>query len=143
MNGLPAIFLVVSLTAEGAESFDARVQRAKALEETTLGRAYQDSMWPVLKPFMASLVKKCVSGNAKADLTSFVWVATLSLAGKLNDIQVQPITETSKCFSRGMEHAPFPKPPNELAHDGMPITFKMRLHPMDQRGQKVHLRSRP
>ena len=133
MKPLAAIlFLAVSLVAEGAETFDARVQAAKALEETPLGRAYQDSMWPLLQPFMASLLKKCIADVANADLTSFVWVATLTLEAKLNAIQVQPMTETSKCFSQGMEHAPFPKPPKELTRDGMPITFNMRLHPMDQ-----------
>lgn len=132
MKPLAAVlFLVVSLTAEGAETFDARVQRAKFLEETPLGRAYQDSMWPLLQPFVASLVKKCISDDGKADLTSFVWVGTLTLEGDLNAIQVQPMTQISKCFSRGMEHAPFPKPPKELAHDGMPITLNMRLHPVD------------
>ncbi|HEY4368649.1 MAG TPA: hypothetical protein VGN07_15545 [Steroidobacteraceae bacterium] len=125
------LFLVVSLTAVGAETFDARVQRAKGLEETPLGQAYQDSMWPLLQPFVASLVKKCISEDGKADLTSFVWVGTLTLKGNLNAIQVQPMTQMSRCFSRGMEHAPFPKPPKELARDGMPITLNMRLHPMD------------
>lgn len=125
------LFLVLSLTAAGAETFDARVQRAKGLEETPLGRAYQDSMWPLVQPFIASLVKKCISNDAKADLTSFVWVATLTLEGKLDAVEVQPMTETSQCFSRGMQDAPFPKAPKELAHDGMSITFNMRLHPVD------------
>jgi hypothetical protein len=132
MKPLAATLLLLgSLAAEGAESFDAGVQRAKALEETPLGRAYQDAMWPSLQPFMASLLKKCISDDPKADLTSFAWVATLTSEGKLNAIQVQPTTEISKCFSRGMKHAPFPKPTKELAQHGMPITFNMRLHPMD------------
>jgi hypothetical protein len=131
MKPLAAVlFLVVLLTAAGGETFDGRVQRAKALEDTPLGRAYQDSMWPLVQPFIASLVKKCISDDAKPDLTPFVWVATLTLEGKLEAVEAQPMTETSHCFSRGMQHAPFPKPPKELAHDGMPITFNMRLHPM-------------
>jgi hypothetical protein len=120
----------VSLTAAGVETFDARVQRAKALEETPLGRAYQDSMWPLVQPFMASLLKKCISNDAQADLTSFVWVGTLTVEGKLDAVAVQPITATSQCFSRGMQQAPFPKLTKEWAHDGMPLTFNMRLHPM-------------
>ena len=132
MKPLATILLVVSLTAAGAETFDARVQRAKALEETPLGRAYQDSMWPVVQPFIASLLKKCISDDAKADLTPFVWVATLTLDGKVDAAEVQPMTETSRCFSRGMQDAPFPKPPKGSDHDGMPITLNMRLHPMNR-----------
>ena len=130
MKPLALLFLVVSLTAAGAETFDARVQRAKALEDTPLGRAYQDSMWPLVQPYLASLVKKCISSDAKADLTSFVWVATLTSEGKLDAVEVQPVTEISQCFSRGMQDAPFPKPATGWAHEGMPITFNIRLHPM-------------
>jgi hypothetical protein len=126
------LFLVISLAAESAETFDARVQRAKALEETPLGRTYQDSMWPLVQPFIASLAKKCISEEVKADLTPFVWVATLTVNGKLDAVEVRPETGTSQCFSRGMQDAPLPKPPTELAHDGMPITFNMRLHPMNK-----------
>jgi len=82
MKSLAVVFfLTASLSAASAETFDARVQRAKTLEDTPLGKAYQDSMWPVVQPFMMSLLKECISHDATADLTSFVWVATPDLRG--------------------------------------------------------------
>jgi hypothetical protein len=122
------LFLTGSLAANASESFDDRVQRARALEETPLGSAYQDSMWPLLRPFIASLVKSCVPDDVNADLTSFVWVGTVTLEGKLSANEVQPETPLSECFARGMEQAPFPKPPEAVAREGMPVTFNMRLH---------------
>jgi hypothetical protein len=128
-----AIFLLlaVSLTAESAETFEAREQRATMLEETSAGKAYQDAMWPLVKPFLAELIKQCISNEAKPDLTSFRWVATVTADGKLADVEVQPETGVSKCFSLGIVQAPFPKPPKEFAEDGLPVAFNMRLHPMN------------
>lgn len=125
------LVLAASLTAHSAETFDARVQRARALEDTPSGKAYQDSMWPLVKPFLEALIKQCIANDAKRDLKSFVWVATLTSEGKLADAQVQPETDIAKCFAQGMEQAPFPKPPQEFAEDGLPLTFNMRLHPMN------------
>ncbi len=131
MRRIVAIALAVtSLGAAAAETFDARAQYAKALEDTPAGQAYQDEMWPVVKPYISDLMERCVSDKPTSDLRSFVWVATLTAEGKLIDIEVQPDTEVSRCFSRGMEHAPFPKPPKDFAVGGLPLTLNMRLHPM-------------
>src|SRR5262245_28278097 len=124
--------LITSLAASSAETFDARAQRARALEDTPSGQAYQDAMWPIVKPFLEALSKECIAKDAQRDLRSFVWVATLTSEGKLADAQVQPETVISKCFLQGMEQAPFPKPPQEFAEDGLPLTFNVRLHPMNQ-----------
>jgi hypothetical protein len=126
-----AALLVFAFAASGAETFDARAQRAKALEDTPPGRAYQDAMWPLVEPFLTALIKQCIADDAKHDMTPFVWVATLTAEGKLADAQVQPETAIARCFAAGMEQAPFPKPPQEFGDEGLPLTFNMRLHPMN------------
>jgi hypothetical protein len=129
MKRIAAIAVAVaSLSVASAETFGARAQRAKALEDTPDGAAYQDEMWPLVRPFIASLMERCVPDKQVGDLRSFVWVATLTADGKLIDVEFQPITEVSRCFSRGMEHAPFPKPPKSFTVSGLPLTFNMRLH---------------
>ena len=114
-----------------AAAFDAWVRRAKALEETPTGKAYQDLMWPRVEPFVAALIKRCIADNAKEDLASFIWVATLSSEGKIAVVDVQPQTEVTQCFFDGMLHAPFPATPPEFADDGLPVMLNMRLHPMN------------
>jgi hypothetical protein len=109
-------------------SFDEWVQRATLLEETPSARAYQDSMWPLVQPFVAALIERCISEDPKPDLTSFVWVATLTADGYFADMEVRPQTAVAACFSSGMEQAPFPKPPQEFAEEGMPVVLNMRLH---------------
>lgn len=110
--------------------FERRVQAAKDLEATSSGKAYQDAMWPVVEPFLRALIKQCLAKDEKPDWTSFVWVATLTSDGQPADMQVQPWTAVADCFADGMEQAPFPSPPKEFA-DGLPVTFNMRLHPMN------------
>jgi len=126
-----AIFLLVaSLNAAATEPFDARVQRAEAIENTPAGQAYQDEMWPLVQPFISGLMDKCVNDYPKADLLSFVWVGNLTANGGLVDVVVQPETDISRCFMHGMERAPFPMPPKDYWVGGLPLTFHMRLHPM-------------
>lgn len=120
-----------TLRKESAVTFDAWVQRAKMLEETPSGKAYQDLMWPLVEPFVAALIKRCIADNAKEDLASFIWVATLNSDGKVAQVDVQPQTEVTRCFFDGMLQAPFPKTPPEYADDGLPVTLNMRLHPMN------------
>jgi hypothetical protein len=127
----PLLLLLVSIAVQAGDAFNDRVERAKALEETPSGQAYQDVMWPKVQPFVAALMQRCIPDDRNADRRSFVFVATLSAEAKLTEIEVQPVTETSKCFAAGMERAPFPKPPATLAPGGMPITFNMRLHEMN------------
>lgn len=126
------LILVLSVSARAGDAFDERVERAKALEDTPAGQAYQDAMWPKVQPFLQTLMEKCaVPDNRRADLRSFVFVGTLSSEGELTEIEVRPITEVSTCFAHGMTRAPFPKPPASLGAGGMPITFNMRLHEMN------------
>jgi hypothetical protein len=127
----PLLLLLVSVGAQAGDAFDDRVERAKALEETPAGQAYQDVMWPKVQPFVAALMQRCVPDDPKADLRSFVFVATLSSEAELTEIEVRPVTQASECFAVGMKRAPFPRPPATLAAGGMPITFNMRLHEMN------------
>lgn len=128
---IPLILLVLPVTIQAGATFADRVERAKALEETPAGQAYQDVMWPKVHPFVTTLMQQCVPNDPGADVRSFVFVATLSFDAKLSEIEVQPVTAVSKCFAAGMERAPFPKPPPNLAAGGMPITLNMRLHEMN------------
>jgi hypothetical protein len=112
-------------------AFSAWVARARKLEETPSGKAYQDVMWPLVEPYVAALIKRCIADNAKEDLASFIWVATLNSDGKVTEVDVQPETEVTQCFFDGMLRAPFPKTPPEYADDGLPVTLNMRLHQMN------------
>lgn len=123
--------LLFTLAASAAETFDARAERARALEDTPSGKAYQDAMWPLVEPFLAEMIKQCIADDPKHDLRSFVWLVTVTSEGKVADSQVQPETSVSKCFAQGMQQAPFPMPPQEFAEDGLPLIFNMRLHPMN------------
>src|SRR5579871_2042353 len=94
----PLLLLLVSVVVEAGDAFSDRVERAKALEDTPAGQAYQDVMWPKVQPFIAALMQRCIPDDRNADLRSFVFVATLSAEAKLTEIEVQPVTEASKCF---------------------------------------------
>jgi hypothetical protein len=126
------VLVAVSFVVSAADTFDARVQRARDIEATPAGEAYQDEMWPLVQPFMSNVMKRCVSDNPTSPLISFKWIATLTVEGKLVGVETQPNTELSRCFQKGMELAPFPKPSQEFAPHGLPLTFNMRLHPMQQ-----------
>jgi hypothetical protein len=123
--------LMVSAVVQAGDAFEERVQRAKALEDSPAGQAYQDVMWPKVEPFVAALTQKCIPDDPKADVRSFVFVATLSADATLSEIEVRPVTDVAKCFAGGMRQAPFPRPPADLAAGGMPIVLNMRLHPMN------------
>jgi len=83
MNELtPLLFLLSSAAVQAGEAFADRVDRAKTLEETPAGQAYQDVMWPKVQPFIATLMKRCIPEDRNADVRSFVFVATLSAEAK-------------------------------------------------------------
>jgi len=53
----PLLLLVLPVTVQAGDAFSDRVDRAKALEETPAGQAYQDVMWPNVQPFVVSLMQ--------------------------------------------------------------------------------------
>ncbi len=128
MRTVVVFLLAASINASAAGSFDDRVSRAEALEHTPAGQAYQDQMWPLVQPFFLDVLDKCLRSHPAESSGSFVWVATLTSNGELTEVETRPESDVSKCFSEGMAHAPFPKPPAEFSATGLLLTFQVNLH---------------
>ena len=47
-------------------------------------------MWPLVEPFLARIDPAVLPKDEKPDLTSFVWVATVTADGQPADMQIEP-----------------------------------------------------
>jgi len=53
----------------------------------------------------------CVHQGPPSQIGKFALVGTVSSSGSVSDIEIQPITEVSKCFANNISGAKLPKPP--------------------------------
>ena len=129
MKFLAALLALVSAsTVYAGEAFGDRVQRANDVEKTAEGEAYQDVMWPLVKPVIADVMLQCVPDDPTLEGQALTLVATILVDGLPRDIEVQPETKVTSCIANGLARAPFPKPPQSFSDNGMPLVFVLHLH---------------
>ena len=122
------LFFITTLV-QAADSFDARVQSAKDIEDSTEGRSFQKVLWGKAGDYTAKVMQRCFPKNEKTDTGSFTLVANLIPGGTLTKVEIQPVTKMAQCFAEGFSKAPFPEPPHSFGNEGMPLVIAMKIEP--------------
>lgn len=121
--------LLATSAAVAADSFSARVHRAKLVEDSPSGKAYESVLWPQVGRYMATVMRRCFPTGTKPDTATFTMVADILPDRTLADADVRPRTRMSECFVNGFAHASFPELPKSFGERGIPIEIDMRVTP--------------
>jgi|SRR5690242_2464829 hypothetical protein len=124
------VFVVLILATSAvlaADTFATRVHRAKAVEDSPSGKAFQAVLWPKVGNYTATVMTQCFPKGTKPDTAAFTVVADILPDGTLSHTEVRPRTKMSTCFVNGFESAPFPKPQESFGKRGIPIEIDMTV----------------
>ena len=124
-----AFLLFIAVPASAADSFEARVQRAKTIEASLQGQAFQKVFWDHVGDYTAKAMQRCFPKDVKPDTEFFTLVADLTPGRALSMIEIQPATRMSQCFAQGFANAPFPEPPQSFGNEGLPLVIEMKIKP--------------
>ena len=128
MNYLLALlFLLISITTMASESVDARASRAKEVENTPVGKAYQHDLWQAIGAETATLMQECFPQQSEPDTRSFIFVANVLPNGTSSDAVVHPSTPMAQCFSSGFSRLHLPIPSDTFGKSGMPLAIEMTV----------------
>jgi hypothetical protein len=97
--------------ATSADAFATRVQRAKMIEASSSGPAYQKQFWAKTGNPMTDTLKSCLASNAPADKSPFTLVADISPDGHPLNVEVRAPTPVAKCLAGQFAAWTFPAPP--------------------------------
>lgn len=120
---------LVLVNAWATESFEQRVESAKAIERTEQGVAYERVFLEAIGEYMQKAMVECAPKSAKFKMQGFVLVADVLSKGSLNNLDVRPDNEVTKCFAEKMSKAPVPAPPAVVPLNGFPIVVEMNINP--------------
>ena len=109
--------------------FDERVDRAKHVEESVVGKAYVQSMWSRIGADSATAMHACFKQDARPDTSAFVLVANILPDRTLGQPEVRPDTPMTACYVDRFARAPFPAPPEIFGDLGIPILIEMSIRP--------------
>lgn len=129
MKAIAPLLMLAIASAASADPFDARVQKAKRIEASAEGQAFQKRLWGAIGNHVGLVMQKCFPSGVKADTDSFTLVATLMPTGAVAKVEVRPKTAMAQCFSKGFVEAPFPKPSAGLDPEGIPLVIEMKIKP--------------
>ena len=127
MQRLGYLFLLLAIQPAFAGSFEDRVKRAKAVEETEAYKRYQGPMFKSIGDDMAYTMRSCFETIKNPDTRSFVVVADILHTGNATMIEVQPSTNVSMCFANGFSNLRFPTPPRLEDRFPFSITIEMGI----------------
>lgn len=119
------MLLALMFAFAGADSFDARVQAAKALEAKAEGKAWQEQLWDRIGNPATDALKGCIASNAPADKRAFTLVAVVDAKGQSSDVAVQPATPVATCFAGQFANWTLPAPPKAPKPYPMEIDISM------------------
>ena len=123
------LLLLLSLAGQaGAADFAARVAEAKAAAASLEGAKYDQSLWP----YFGTAIRTCVppGSSAESNVGDFVLVANISSNGKLEFVDVEPVTVISTCFAAQLEKTQLPVPPKYTQSvQDYPMHMEMRIKP--------------
>ncbi|WP_329743342.1 peptidase C13 [Dyella sp. A6] len=124
------LFLILTTTsAVAADSFSARVQNAKRIENSAVGKAYQTTLWDHIGHYGATVMTACFNNFSSSGTKPFTVVANILPNRTLSQVEVRPETKIAQCFINGFKHAPFPAPPASFGKSGIPIEIDMSIEP--------------
>jgi hypothetical protein len=109
------------------ESFEARVELAKAIEQRFT--AYHSAMDRELGEQYAAAMRACFAGTPQPETEAFTLVGDLMPDGRLSEVALRPATNIGLCFAAALKKMQFPKPPMDLARSSFPITIRMNIAP--------------
>ena len=129
MQTTPCLLLLalVALDASAIETFASRVERAKGVEHSRAGKAYQEKLMRSAGQGMAHVMKECFPKTASPDILRFTLVADVQADRTLSNIAVVPSTPMTRCFMSGFAALSFPKPSSKFKTTGMPIVIEMAI----------------
>lgn len=113
--------------ATSTDTFTARVQRAKMLEASATGPAYQKQFWAKTGNPMTDALKACLASNAPADKSPFTLVADISPDGHPLNVEVRAPTPVAKCLAGQFSAWTFPAPPKQPDTINYPIEIDVSM----------------
>lgn len=113
--------------ATSTDTFTARVQRAKMLEASATGPAYQKQFWAKTGNPMTDALKACLASNAPADKSPFTLVADISPDGHPLNVEVRAPTPVAKCLAGQFSAWTFPAPPKQPDTISYPIEIDVSM----------------
>jgi hypothetical protein len=124
MTALIALALLLG-APQGTDAFPARVTRAKAVEASPAGAAYQKALWSRIGNPATDAYKGCLASNAPADRTPFTLVADVGADGRPRRIEVRPATPVATCMAGQFATWTLPDPPAQPAPYPIEIDFSV------------------
>lgn len=124
---LAALTPLVHAQSIELETFDVRVQLAKAAEIDEDFKTYRPAMFRRTGRHLTRTMRSCIARMPKPAAKTFVLVADISAEGKADTVEVKPENEVSKCFASGFAAVSYPKPPAYPERDGFPVMMKVRV----------------
>ena len=113
--------------AASADTFTVRVQRAKMLEASATGPAYQKQFWDKTRQPMTDALRGCIASNMPADKSPFTLVADISPDGHPLNVEVRAPTPVARCLAGQFSVWSFPAPPKAPGSTNYPIEIDVSM----------------
>jgi hypothetical protein len=115
----------VSVPKARQQTFQDRIEIAKAVEYTENGRNYIDKhIIPIMKQTMSNRIKECLA-MPDANREPFVVVADVNKIGEVTNVDYEPKTNTATCYVDSFRKLKFEAP--LVTHDSLPIYINMKV----------------
>lgn len=120
-------FALLAGAPAAPDTFTERVQRAKMMEGSATGPAYQKQLWAKIGNPMVDTLKGCLASNAPADKSPFTLVADISPDGHPLNVEVRAPTPVAKCLAGQFSNWTFPAPPKLHDSTNYPIEIDVSM----------------
>ena len=121
------LFLWIASLSANAQTFEERIELAKAAERNVDTWFYERVMFDAVGAHLATTMRACFAQSTNPQTDPFVLVADLSPEGKAVNVEVRPPTEVAVCFSEGFATTAFPVPPKFQGQANFPVVIEMRI----------------
>jgi hypothetical protein len=123
-----ALLIIASRSSVEALTFGERAELARKAEDRqeVSGYLYQ-KLFPAIETALADAMASCTKNEA-ANLDSFTIIADIDNTGHFINVDVQPETNTSKCFAESLKKIGGPAPGKD-AVTPLPIVIDMEVRP--------------
>jgi len=129
MRILIPILLLCLVSTASAETFEERVELARAAEKAADTKPYQKQMFDAIGPHLAAAMKSCFGSIKNPETEPFTLVADVTPEGRADAVDVKPNTNIAACFAKGFMSANFPPPPRFRDRSRFPMFIEMRIKP--------------
>lgn len=109
------------------DTFTDRMQRAKMMEASATGPAYQKQFWAKTGNPMTDALKACLASSKHPDKSPFTLVADISPDGHPLNVEVRAPTPVAKCLESRFVTWTFPAPPKLSDSTNYPIEIDVSM----------------